>query len=668
LALGVGLLVDNGIVILENIHRQKQRTSSAYEAALTGADEMQNPVLASTLAHIIVFLPIIFVKGMTGHFFYQLALTISFSLLISILVALLLNPMLEARRLSARGPSSGPHQAPDSGRSPLPLKTEIKEVGEARGGMVLGTLWRAMESGMQATERVYLQLLRYSLVNRKRVLLATLLVLLLSLALVPVMGKEFLPQVDQGSFTMKVIFPPGTTMEATDSRTMQIWKILAEEREVKDVFVNIGHDRKEKVEQALGASEPNVANVTVILAEKRGRSVEEVVEAVRPELAQISDAQVEFVLNQDVTQLLRHKQSAPEILEIKGSDLEVIVGLSQEVGNQLKKIPFIEDIKSSLGVSEPEIQISVDRQNAARFQLSVKDIADTVKVAMEGEVATQFRQGDEVDIVVRLRDEDRQDVSSLENILIHTPLGSDIPLKTVANIAKTTRLRQIQRRDLSRIAVVSANIVGITVGEALGKIQKIVKEIKVPPEHSITISAQHEEMTESFKSLSFALVLSVLLVYMLLASLFESFLYPFIIMFSVPLAVVGVILILFVTGTSISLGVYIGGIMLGGLVVNNSIILVDYTNTLRQQGSSREEAVIEGGRARLRPILMTALTTILGLLPLAAGIGKGAEMRSPLAITVIGGLTTSTFMTLIVIPVIYSLFEETRTVKFGGKR
>jgi HAE1 family hydrophobic/amphiphilic exporter-1 len=310
----------------------------------------------------------------------------------------------------------------------------------------------------------------------------------------------------------------------------------------------------------------------------------------------------------------------------------------------------------------------VDRQNAARFQLSVKDIADTVKVAMEGEVATQFRQGDEVDIVVRLRDEDRQDVSSLENILIHTPLGSDIPLKTVANIAKTTRLRQIQRRDLSRIAVVSANIVGITVGEALGKIQKIVKEIKVPPEHSITISAQHEEMTESFKSLSFALVLSVLLVYMLLASLFESFLYPFIIMFSVPLAVVGVILILFVTGTSISLGVYIGGIMLGGLVVNNSIILVDYTNTLRQQGSSREEAVIEGGRARLRPILMTALTTILGLLPLAAGIGKGAEMRSPLAITVIGGLTTSTFMTLIVIPVIYSLFEETRTVKFGGKR
>ena len=304
-------------------------------------------------------------------------------------------------------------------------------------------------------------------------------------------------------------------------------------------------------------------------------------------------------------------------------------------------------------------QIAVDREKAATLNLSVKDIADTLKTSMEGEVATKFHDADQdVDILVRLREEDRKDVPNLEKILIHTSLNTDIPLKEVASITLAESLPQIQRRDLERVSVISANISGIKPNECQEKIITAIDKINLSSDHFMTISNEQKEMNRSFRNLMFALALSVLLVYMLLASLFESFLYPFIIMFAVPLAGVGVILILFLTGSSISLGVYIGGIMLAGIVVNNSIILVDYTNTLRKKGLSQKEAIMEGGRTRLRPILMTALTTILGLLPLAIGIGKGAEIRVPLAITVIGGISTSTVMTLIVIPVVYALFED----------
>lgn len=658
LALGVGLLVDNGIVILENIHRHRQNTPRVYEATITGSDEMQNPVIASTLAHIIVFLPIIFVRGLAGSFFTQLALTISFSLLISILVALVLNPMLEARSLTSQRVSIGFRETPEPSR----LFSRLIQI-------VLNPLWRAVDTGMRATADFYLKLLLLALKNKKKVLLLTLFILIMSFALLPIIGKEFIPDVDQGSFILQVTKPSGATLESMEAVTLQIEEILSKEPEVKDVFVNIGYDKKEKTEKALGELEPNLARMTVILKEKRKRSVEALANAVRPKMGMIPEARIEYILNQDVTQLLRQKQKAPEILEIRGPDLETIRGLTTEVMRKLREVKYFKDIKSNLGEDEPEIQISVDREKAAIFKLSVKDIADTIKTAVEGDVATKYHDANqEVDILVRLRDEDRNNIPNLEKILIHTPLNSEIPLKEVAEISQATRLRQIQRRDLNRISVISANISGVAFSECLDKVKTVTGKINLPPDHFIVISDEQEEMNRSFQNLRFALGLSIVLVYMLLASLFESFLYPFIIMFAVPLAVVGVILILFLTGASISLGVYIGGIMLGGIVVNNSIILVDYINTLRKKGLSREEAVVEGGKARLRPILMTALTTILGLVPLSIGLGSGAEIRSPLAITVIGGLTTSTFMTLIVIPVAYSLLEDLRSRIFKLRR
>ena len=630
LALAVGLLVDNGIVILENIHRHAQGGGSGAQAVIAGAEEMHTPVLASTFAHIVVFVPILFVQGISGKFFSQLALTISFSLVISIFVALALNPMLEAWSLRSRNRQ-----------------------------FFLNPSWRFPDRALRFVAKVYRSALVLSIAHKKKIILGTFVIFASSVCLLPVIGQEFLPQVDQGSFVLQVATPPGTTLESTGEAALQVGEILSKEPEVKDVFVNIGYDKKEKAESVLGETKSNVAKVTAVLREKRMRTTGEVVTAVRPKIARISGIQVDYIVNQDVTQFMRQKERVPELLEIRGPDTETLRRLSAQVVERLTAVQGLKDVTSSLGQEEPEIQVSIDRDKAASYGLDVKQIGDTLRTAMDGEVATKYRdEAQDVDIRVRLRKGDRRSILGLQKIFIHTPSGEAIPLSEVAVLVKGMLLRQIQRRGLSRVSLISANISGIKQGEALQRIRGAIKDISVPPDYEIALSAQEKEMGKSFRGLSFALLLSIVLVYMLLASLFESFLYPFIIMLSVPLAAVGVFIALLVTGKAVSLGVYIGGIMLGGIVVNNSIILVDYINTLRKKGLARDEAILEGGMARLRPILMTAMTTILGLVPLALAVGKGAEIRSPLAITVIGGLTTSTVMTLIVVPVMYALLED----------
>ena len=654
LALGVGLLVDNGIVILENIHRHRRDMPDIERAVITGADEMQNPIIASTLAHIIVFLPIMFVKGLAGKFFVQLALTISFSLLMSILVAMFLNPMLEAKRVLFD--PTGTEYARSS--QPSWVLTGFLRRTLHR---FLNPLWNALERGMQILEERYVKTLDLAMNRRKPVLAVTLLVFMLSLALVGGMGKEFIPAVDQGSFNVKITTPPGTSLGSTVALVRKVGKIFSGISEVQDVFVNIGYDRHEKTEMALADAEQNIGRMTVILKPDRSRSLEEIVNGARPEIALIPGAKIEYILNQDVSQFLALKQESPEILKITGTTLKTIQQITAEALDKLRELDCIEDLKSSLLEDEPEIQIHPDRLKAASQKLTIKDIADAVKTAVEGEVVTRFHEdGEEIDIRVRLRDEDTRSLDKLGQVFIQNSEQQAVPLREVAGIAYSQQLRQIQRRDLSRVAVISANFTGVTLSEGLQRVKDQISGIELPPDHSIELSDEHGEMNRSFQHLMLALVLSILLVYMLLASLFESLLQPFIIMFAVPLGAIGVILILFLTATPISLGVYIGSIMLGGIVVNNSIILIDYTGRLRNEGFAGREAAVEGGRVRLRPILMTALTTILGLIPLAVGGGEGSEIRNPLALTVIGGLAASTLMTLILVPVIYTIFEEMR--------
>jgi HAE1 family hydrophobic/amphiphilic exporter-1 len=637
LVLGVGMLVDNGIVILENISRHREKNPQGYEATFIGVEEMKNPVIASTLAHVIVFLPIIFVKGLAGKFFAQLALTISFSLLLSILVALLLNPMLD----SLRRPASSLAQMGARAKSPF----------------------GKIDRGMKTLEVLYGRTLSWALQNRKKVLLLTVVFFLFTLSFIPKMPMEFMPNVDQGQFLLKVTTPPESNLRATERVISQIEEILLQRPEVQTITANIGYDKKEKAEKSLGELETNVGYLMVTLKDRRERkrSVEQLVNEIRPGIAQIPKAEVEYILQQNILQFLKQKKKTPELLEIRGMDLEKLQALSHDVRERLKEIKGLKDIESSMGRVESEVQVVVDREKAASYKLTLKEVADTIKVAMEGEVATKFFEKDkEIDIRVRLRKVDRQDIPDLKKILIHTPLKSDIPLSEIASVTPAESLKEIQRRDQNRVAFIYANVTGRKFSESLEEVKEAIRPIQLPEGHFILISGEGEEMRDSFQKLMFALLLSVVLVYMLLASQFESLLHPFTIMFSVPLAIIGVMGALFLTGHSLSLGVYIGGIMLGGIVVNNSIILVDYTNTLRKKGIPRQDAVIEGGTTRLRPILMTALTTILGLVPLAISFGEGSEIRAPLAITVIGGLTSSTLLTLFIIPILYSSFEDWR--------
>jgi HAE1 family hydrophobic/amphiphilic exporter-1 len=631
------MLVDNGIVILENISRHREKNPQGYEATFIGVEEMKNPVIASTLAHVIVFLPIIFVKGLAGKFFAQLALTISFSLLLSILVALLLNPMLD----SLRRPASSLAQMGARAKSPF----------------------GKIDRGMKTLEVLYGRTLSWALQNRKKVLLLTVVFFLFTLSFIPKMPMEFMPNVDQGQFLLKVTTPPESNLRATERVISQIEEILLQRPEVQTITANIGYDKKEKAEKSLGELETNVGYLMVTLKDRRERkrSVEQLVNEIRPGIAQIPKAEVEYILQQNILQFLKQKKKTPELLEIRGMDLEKLQALSHDVRERLKEIKGLKDIESSMGRVESEVQVVVDREKAASYKLTLKEVADTIKVAMEGEVATKFFEKDkEIDIRVRLRKVDRQDIPDLKKILIHTPLKSDIPLSEIASVTPAESLKEIQRRDQNRVAFIYANVTGRKFSESLEEVKEAIRPIQLPEGHFILISGEGEEMRDSFQKLMFALLLSVVLVYMLLASQFESLLHPFTIMFSVPLAIIGVMGALFLTGHSLSLGVYIGGIMLGGIVVNNSIILVDYTNTLRKKGIPRQDAVIEGGTTRLRPILMTALTTILGLVPLAISFGEGSEIRAPLAITVIGGLTSSTLLTLFIIPILYSSFEDWR--------
>jgi len=481
LALGVGLLVDNGIVILENIHRHRKNITNIHDAVLTGTSEMQKPVLASTFAHIIVFLPIIFVKGMAGNFFFRLALTISFSLFISlsILVALVLNPVFEAKRGFSTGTLKTLLTTSKPSWSLVHVILAYFKTALEKSDMILRPLFSATDRGMKASEKFYLKILSFALANRKKVLLITLFTIIMSISMLPLMGKEFIPYVDQGSFVIKVNTPSGTTLSSTEAVMMKIGKILTKESEVKDIFVNIGYDKKEKAEKALGEMKSNIAVMTVVLDEKKKRSIGKLVDAIRKEILKIPEIETDYILNQDVTRLLKQKQNAPEILEIGGPDLETIKKLTQKVIGKLEKIKCLKDVKSSLGKDETEIQISVDREKAAGFKLSIKNIADTIKIAMEGEVATKFRDSDqEVDIVVKLRDEDKNDIKKLSRILIHTPFNSDIPLEEVASLNLSERLRQIQRRDMSRVSIISANISGITFSQGLNEVKKRLLNIQ----------------------------------------------------------------------------------------------------------------------------------------------------------------------------------------------
>ena len=622
IALATGLLVDNGIVVLENISRYRSEGEGLVPAAIRGASEVGGAVIASTLTTIAVFLPLAFVEGVAGQLFRDQALTVTFALAISLAVAVTLIPMM----------------ASASGK-----KTRPREPGDSRFGR-----WFAS---------AYSRLLDTAL-RRKAATLAVSTVLLAgAVALLAATGSELLPELEQGRFDVTLEAAPGTPLEETDRVGGEMQRLAAAHPGVDHVYGVAGSGNR--IDANPTESGENIARMLVAMnpAATR-REQDEVIEKLRVSAANVAGLEASF----GAPELLSFDK--PLEIEIQGYDLDSLRETSNRVLARLRESNRFADIESSLERGHPEIQIYFDQERAAALGLTVKQISDQVVGKIRGRVATRYSWRDrKIDVLVRLSEEERQSISAVRDLIINPESDHPIPLSSVADIRVAEGPAEIRRSDQERMALVRANLAYGDLGSAVAEAESLLADLRLPYGMTMRITGQSEEMEASFRSLIFALGLAIFLVYLVMASQFESLLHPFVILFSIPLAAVGVALALWLTDTRLSVIVFIGLIMLAGIVVNNAIVLVDLINQLRERGMERGRAIREAARLRLRPIMMTTLTTVLGLLPMALGLGEGAEMRTPMAVTVIGGLLTSTLLTLVVVPVMYSLLDRRRDTR-----
>jgi hydrophobic/amphiphilic exporter-1 (mainly G- bacteria), HAE1 family len=640
LALGVGMLVDNGIVVIENIYRYRQEEKKpAKEASVCGATEVSGAITGSTLTTIAVFLPMIFVIGIAGQICKDLAFTVTFSLLGSLAAALTLIPILSARVHDI------PPVADDNERS--------------IAGTMIGTL-------QDLTQKI----LVFFIHNKRICLIAALVVFIGSCMLLPLLDTELLPKVDQGQFTIKLDLPPGTKIDFTNTVARRIESYLFAMPEVGSVTTNIGSTKEKKGTALLETMGSHQAQIIVNLKPKAGYgktgpeyrfiSTADTLYRIKNQIEpkDLSGASVEYILQESVFQSA-FQAVAPVVIEIKGHELHVLRSITSEVEESLKKMPGIYSIRNTLVSPAPEIKVNVFKDKAATYNLSVNDIALIAQTAIKGHIATKFKQeGEEVDVKVQLREQDRNNMAKVRQLQISSPLGIDVPLSELAYLSLGKGPSEIKRQDQERIVTVSASIFQRSFKEVADTITGMLSNLKIPSGYSAQLTGEREQIQESFRSLQMALILSILLVYMIMASQFESLWQPFVILFTIPLSIIGVIIILLLTGTPLSVMVILGVIVLGGVVVNNGIVLIDYANILRLQGMNAYDAVIVASRRRLRPIIMTALTTILGLIPLAFALNEGAQLQQPMAIAVIGGLAVSTFLSLIIIPTLYLGFDN----------
>jgi HAE1 family hydrophobic/amphiphilic exporter-1 len=671
LALGIGMLVDNSIVVLENIARHRDLGASPTEAARLGAREVTQAVVASTLTTVAVFFPLVFVQGIAGQLFRDQALTVTFSLLASLLVAITLIPMMASLRRAA------PLDLP-----PLPALAEPRtRFGRAARSVRLavfrrfpnavaravhrGVSWIArglrlaftplaygFNSAYGLLARRYEPILRWSLRRRSVVLASAALAFVGSLALVPRLGLELIPQLTQGEFNVSFRLPPGTPLEQTDRVLQRLQRIAVDEETIEASFAVAGTGNRMDANPDQGGE--NWGEVHIALASGAGQAGEaSAMASLRASLRDEPGVQYEFSYPTLFT------FDTPIEIEVSGYDLDALKAVSQSIAGALAAQDRFEDVKSTLERGNPEVQIYFDRERAAALGLPVHELARRVVGSVRGDVATRYSWRDrKIDVLVRVEERDREDIDRIRQLIVNPESERPVPLSAVADVVVNTGPGEIRRIGQERVAIVSANLAYGDLGAAAETIDAVIARTAVPAGLSVRLSGQSEEMNRSFRSLLFALGLAVFLVYLILASQFESLIHPLVIFFTIPLAIIGAVVALWATGSSISVVVFIGMILLAGIVVNNAIVLVDLINQLRIQGVPRFEAIVAAGRQRLRPILMTTLTTILGLLPLALGFGEGAEIRAPMAITVIGGLTVSTLLTLVVIPVLYSLVDR----------
>jgi HAE1 family hydrophobic/amphiphilic exporter-1 len=629
------MIVDASIVVLENTFRHMEHGKPRMQAAIDGSEEVWSAILASTLTHVAVFVPLLFLSGISSVIFIQLSVVVMFSLAMSLFVAVTLVPVLCSRFL----------------RLPPPA--------EQRTGLS-GRLFTASERALERLDDFYRNVLHLALHRRPTVLAAAAGLTVLAILLLPTIPTELVPATDEGQVSINARLPSGTRIERSEAVAIQLEDLVRTHvPETTSILSSAGGG-------GFGAGGSTV-RLTVKLTPRteRDRSSDEIATDLRRVLVGIPGAQITTRASGGNNQLTRILSGGGDdsrlAVEIRGEDLDQAQRIADNVLSVIRTVPGIANPQLGREEGRPELAIRVDRPKAALLGLSVSGVANTIRTNISGTQAAVYREnGKEYPIVVRLREEDRARSSSVNDVLISTPSGQVLPAENVLDLRPQTGPTEINRKNQQRITTVNAELDADTpLGEAVNAVQARLPEVRVPQGFSVGFGAEVEQQGRAFQQLQWLLLLGVLLVYAVMASQYESFRDPFVVMFSVPVAAIGVVAALKLTSTSFSLQAYIGVIMLAGIVVSNAILLVDYTNILRRRdGMELREAVELAGRTRLRPIIMTTLTTILGLVPMALGIGEGAELQAPLARVVIGGLITSTLVTLVLVPSVYTLFEE----------
>jgi HAE1 family hydrophobic/amphiphilic exporter-1 len=634
LALGIGMLVDNSIVIIENIFRYRESGTKPVEAARHGTQEMANAIMASTLTTVAVFLPLVlFIRGLARELFRDLAFTVTASLLASLFVALTLVPMLSSRIRRV--------QVKQKSNTLLDVEEEFKGRGRV----------------LRFLDRIYGGALSWTLRHRAVVLIIIVAIFAGSLLLIPRVGIELIPQSDQGVLSLDISSPVGSDIETTRAAVQKIYRIVeAEVPEAKTILTLVGSSGG-----FFSVAASNAGGIQISLKDmaERERTDKQIIEALRPRVEQVPGVKVRFstgfgpggggaALGGGLT------------VYVRGYDLQAGKELAEKIKAIMDGVPSVQDARISREEGLPELQVRVDRNRAAQYGLTAAQVGTTIKRAFAGEsVAKVLFEGQEVEVWVRFRPDDRAGSKDIDLISVATPTGVSVPLANLVDVERGYGPVSIQRDKQERVITIDARVVG-DVRTAVDQIKAGVDKLAMPPGFSVVYGGSWEDIQAVVKDLVVVLVLSMLLIYFIMAAQFESFRDPFIIMFTMPMTFTGVIWMHLLTGTIFSAFSGIGLLMLLGIVVNNGIILVDYTNLLRKRDYELTRAVLAAGRTRLRPILMTVLTTVLGLVPMAFFSGSGSELRKPMAYTVIGGLSVSTFFTLFLIPTLYHLFESRR--------
>jgi len=621
LALGAGMLVDNAIVVMENIFRRLQSGDSLRTAAIEGTAQVGGAITASTLTTIVVFLPIVYLHGAAGELFRDQAWTVAFSLVSSLFVAILVIPMLSVRW----------------------LKNQRVAVASNPGLQLSG----------------YSGWLKKIMRHKAPVLIGVAILTLLSFLAIPFIGNEFLPRTDQGEFSINVRLPEGTELKRTDATVSNLEHLITNQigASVEHIYSQIGPSSlSSDVTENIYVGE-NTANIKIILKKERALTSNQLIQQLQADLDQIPEVELQFVPEQTALQMTLGVEKAPLMVEIKGTDLTVLQQLSQEAEAKLRALPELTNLSTSFDEGRPEINISIDRTLASTFNISLEEIESQLNDILSGRETTQWDyEGELKDITLRFP---KISVPELHNLILTNSSGNKIRVDQVAEIRESQSPKQILRNHQNRIGQISAHLRSERpFNQIIESVNAELALITWPPEYNYQITGEELKRSQAFGNLKFALILALILVYMVLAAQFESLIQPFLIILIIPLAGIGAVLSFFILQMPFNIMSYIGLIMLAGIAVNNAIVLVDTINQLKHDGMPRSEAILQATQMRIRPILMTSLTTILALLPLTLGIGEGAALRAPMAVAVIGGLISSTLLTLIVIPMLYELVDR----------